>query len=85
MANHILPLISSSENNLKSNPSIQTVSKALLTSRKQLNTSVPHSSMWLNVSNIVTEASIQCSVCCMFPYIEYDLISRSAESLAGFL
>ena len=59
MASHILPLIPSSENNLKSNPSIQTVSKALRTSRKQLNTLLPRSGILLIVSNIVKDASIQ--------------------------
>ena len=56
---HILPLIPNSENNYKSNPSIQTLSKALRTSRKQLNTLVPRSSIWLIVFSIVKEASMQ--------------------------
>ena len=49
----------SSDNNLKSNQSIQTVSKALKTLRKQLNTLLPRSSIWPFVSNIVKEVSIQ--------------------------
>ena len=42
---HILPLIPNSKNNLKRRPSIQTVSEALRTSKKQVKTFLPRSIM----------------------------------------
>ena len=48
-----------SEKSLNRRPSIHTVSKALLTSRKQLKTLLPRSSLWFIDSKIVNEASVQ--------------------------
>ena len=59
MTFHILPPIPNSENSLYRIPSIQTESKAFRTSRKQLKTLLPRSSMCVIVSRIVNDASVQ--------------------------